>query len=273
MKTFYSIVSATINSLTGDSISLGLLLFDGKNSRYSFSGNRLSFVRNLVGSDQFKFIKDYLRSFDTIIEKFDKNSGLQTELDGLKEKLVISEQYLAYMSTYGQNVVKVSSPVSIDLPVNEASFRRLFVTLIDKQEKTRPKEKKSIIQIKDDFSEKVKDHFAVEKELAVEEFPALELPVTVDLFGKNEQFVIVQFIDLERQINFIKTDLYDLEHIQHVIDKKMMFLVTQEPIKKEFPQQHYLWQQTRKERKYEYTDLKDVDRIYEYAKEHGVVPN
>ncbi len=273
MKTFYSIVSATINPISGDSISLGLMLFDGKNSRYSFSGNRLSFVKNLVDPDQFKFIKDYLRSFDTIIGRFEINSGLQMELDGMKEKLVVSEQYVTYMSIYGQNVVKVSSPVSIDLPVNESNFRKLFVKFIDQQEKTSPRQKKSIIQIKDDFSEKVQDYFLADKVLGVEEFPALELPVTVDLFGKNKQFVIVQFVDLERNINFIKTDLYDLEHIKHVIDKKTMFLVTQEPNKHDFPQQHYLWQQTRKEGKYEYTDLNDVERIHEFAKEHGVVPS
>lgn len=272
MKTFYSIVSATINPLTGDSISLGLLLFDGKNSRYSFSGDRLSFVKNLVSADQFRFIKDYLKSFDTIIENFDKNSGMQTELETLKENLVITEQYVGYMSIYGQNVVRVSAPVSIDLPVNEDNFQKLFVKFIDKQEKAHPKEKKSIIQLKDDFSETVKEHFAAEKELSVGEFPALELPVTVDLLGKNEQFVIVQFIDLERQVNFIKTDLYDLEHINKVIEKKKIFLVSQEPNKLDFPHQHYLWQHTYKEGKYDYTDLKDVERIQVYAKEHGVVP-
>jgi hypothetical protein len=53
MNTFYSIVSATINTLTDESITLGLLLSDGKQSRYAFSSNRLSLVRGLVSSDQY----------------------------------------------------------------------------------------------------------------------------------------------------------------------------------------------------------------------------
>jgi len=130
-----------------------------------------------------------------------------------------------------------------------------------------------MLQVKDDFSEKVKDYFTVDRELPVAEFPSLELPVTVDLFGKNEKIVVVQFIDLERQINFIKTDFYDLEHINQTIKKKIMFLVTQEPNRKAFPQQHHLWNQTRKDRKYRYTDMKEVDYIRQYAVEHGVVPN
>ena len=273
MNTFYSIVSATINPLTDESITLGLLLSDGKQSRYAFSSNRLSLVKGLVSSVQYKFIKDYLKSFQNIIKKLDKNTGLQADLEEMKENLVVNEQYMKYMSIYGQNVVKVSSPVIIDLPVNETNFRKLFLKFIDKQEQPPSRVKKSIMQMKDDFADKVRDHFTADRELAVTEFPNLELPVTVDFFGKNEKIVVVQFVDLERQVNFIKTDFYDLEHIKQVIDKKTMFLVSQEPNKKTFPQQHHLWQQTRKDGKYEYTDLTEVERIKKYAQEHGVIPN
>jgi hypothetical protein len=273
MNTFYSIVSATINPLTDESIALGLLLSNGRQSRYDFSTNRLSLVKNLVAYDQFRFIKDYLRSFHFIIEKLDKNHGAKPELDTLKENLIINEPHISYMSTYGQNVVKISSPVQIDLSVNEPNFRKLFVKYIDRQEQTQTRVKKSIFQIKDDFAEKVKNNFTAERELSVDEFPGLALPVRVDLFGRNEQAVIVQFVDLERQINFIKTDFYDLEHINQTINKKIMFLVTQEPNRMIFPQQHHLWVQTRKDHKYNYTDLKDIDRIEEYAEEHGVIPN
>lgn len=273
MKTFYSIVSATINPLTNESVALGLILSNGQQSRYDYSSNRLSLVKNLLAFEQYKFIKDYLRSFHTIIEKYDRNTDLQTDMDFLNENLVINEPYLQYMSTYGQNVVKVSSPVIIDLEVTEANFRKLFIKFIDSQEQTRTIIKKSIVQVKDDFSEKVKEYFTSERELPVEEYPGLALPVRVDLSGKNDQIVIVQFVDLERQINFIKTDFYDLEHINQIMDKKTIFLVTQEPNRKAFPQQHHLWNQTRKDGKYEYTDLKEIECIQEYAIEHGVVPN
>ncbi len=273
MSTFYSVISATINPLTDESIALGLLLSDGKQSRYAFSSNRLSLVRSLVSSVQYKFIKDYLKSFQNIIRKLDKNAGEQTDMQDLKENLVVNEQYMSYMSIYSQNVVKVNSPVTIDLPVNETSFRKLFIKFIDKQDHSPRRERKSILQVKDDFAEKVKDHFTADRELPVDEFPNLELPVTVDLFGKNEKIIVVQFVDLERQINFIKTDLYDLEHIRSIAEEKVIFFVTNEPNTKNFPQQHYLWQQARKDSKYEYTDLKEIDRIKEYAREHGVIPN
>jgi hypothetical protein len=52
--------------------------------------------------------------------------------------------------------------------------------------------------------------------------------------------------------------------IKYIIDKKTIFLVTQEPTKQDFPQQHYLWQQTRKEGKYEYTDLNEVERGFRW---------
>lgn len=52
-----------------------------------------------------------------------------------------------------------------------------------------------------------------------------------------------------------------------------MFLVTQEPNKETFAQQHHLWNQTRKDSKYNCTDLSEINIIHEYALEHGVVPN
>jgi hypothetical protein len=273
MNTFYSIVTATINPLTNENIAMGLLLSDGSQSRYDFSSNRLSLVKSLVAFEQYSFIKDYLRSFNAIIEKLDRSRRVESWLNELKENLIINEPYVQYMSIYGQNVIKVSSPVRIDLEVNEANFRKLFIKFIDKQEKPKIRAKKSIFQVKDDFSESVTDYFTPERELPINEFPGLGLPVRVDLFGKNDQIVIVQFVDLERQINYIKTDFYDLEHINQSIEKKKMFLVTQEPNKKTFPQQHHLWAQTRQAGKYDYTDLQDVNRIQEYAIEHGVLPN
>lgn len=109
-------------------------------------------------------------------------------------------------------------------------------------------------------------------QLQVSDFSNLELPITVDFFGKNESIVIVQFVDLQRQINFIKSDIYDLEHINKISSKKVLFLVSSEPDKQIFPQQHYLWTQARSNSAYKYTDLTEVDRIHEYAKEHGVLP-
>lgn len=273
MNTFYSIISAIINPVTNENIALGLLLSDGKKSLYSFSTNRLSLVKGLVTKYQYWFIRDYLKSFQTIIEKVEKKALLQMELDELKEALMVSEPYINYMSIYGQNVITATSPERIDIDVNQGNFNKLFIKFIDKQEPSRSRFKKSIMQTTDVFSERVKDHFTADKELSVKDFPKLDLPVTVDLFGKNEQFIIAQFVDLERQINFIKTDLYDLEHIYQMIEKKMIFLVSQEPDKKSFPQQHHLWQQTQKDSKYVYTDIKEVDRIHEYAKDHGVVPS
>jgi len=273
MNTFYSIITATINPLTNESIALGLIVSDGSQSRYDFSSNRLSLVKSLVGFEQYRFIKDYLRSFHAIIEKLDKSRKVESGLSELQENLIINEPYIQYMSVYGQNVIKVSSPVRIDLEINEANFRKLFIKFIDKQEEPKIREKKSIFRVKDDFSESVKNHFTPERELPVKEFPRLSLPVTVDLFGKNEQIVIVQFVDLERQINFIKTDFFDLEQINRSIKKKTMFLVTQEPNKKTFSQQHHLWNQTRKDSKYNFTDLSELNLIQEYALEHGVVPN
>jgi hypothetical protein len=51
MKAFYSILSAVINSVSGEKISLGLLLSDGNTSIFNYSNNRLSLVNSIVDNE------------------------------------------------------------------------------------------------------------------------------------------------------------------------------------------------------------------------------
>ena len=274
MNTFYSIVSATINPHTNEKISLGLVLSDGRKSLFSFSGNRLSIVKSIVSKEQYLFIRDYLNSFDRIIDRIDKNPEKQISLEDLEDKIIINEPYFDYMSIYGQNIITVSKPTVIDINVNDNNYKKLFFKFIHSEEEPESKAKKKILQVKDSFLDKVSDHFSIEKELLPKEHKGLKLPVTVDMFGKNEQNVIGQFIDLERNLHHIKSDYLDFRQICENISYNKLFLITNEPDKKRLPYQHDFWQLIREENqnKYSFTDISEVETIYEYAKEHGVKP-
>ncbi len=274
MKTFYSIISVVINPITSDKIATGLLLSDGQNSLYTYSGNRLSFIKSLVSKEQFSFIKDYLKSFNEIIEKIDTNPEEQMAFDYADDKLIINEPYFEYMSVYGHNVVTASKPVQIDVSVNKNNFNQLFQKFIGKEVKIPSKDKKNIIEVKDNFTTSVTEYFSIEKELTSENYPNLIFPVTMDLFGKNENYVIGQFIDLERQLNYIKNDYFDLEKIDEAIadNQSIKYFISSEPDKKVYTHQHQLWQYIRKHSKFTYVDISEVDKIKEYAKKHDVKP-
>jgi hypothetical protein len=126
MKTFYSILSVIINSVSGEKISIGLLLSDGNRSLFDFSENRLSLLNSLVDKETKKFVKQYLKSIESIIKKIDVNQDQLTIHEETGKNLIINEPYISYLSVYNQNVISFSKPVSIDVRIEEKIFSKLF---------------------------------------------------------------------------------------------------------------------------------------------------
>ena len=189
-----------------------------------------------------------------------------------ENQLVLSEPYVEYLSVYNNNVISQSKPVQIDLSVTESNFQVLYQKYIEKNVILPEKEKHSVNKVKEIFIPRVKKYFSIDKELTTNDFPTLLFPVTCDLLGKNERTVISQFLDLERAIYHIKNDYYDIEHIPNAICDGQLFLVSPEPDKKALPSQHSIWKQVRVNKDYDYVDISEIDKIEEYAKEHGVIP-
>lgn len=271
MKTFYSILSAVINPSTGEKISLGLLLSDGNQSRFSFSENRISLLNDLLDKETRRFIRQYLKSIENVIEKIDINEMQTSIFEETGKNVIVNEPYIAYLNVYNQNVIAFSKPVSIDVAVNDQIFSTLFGKFIDE---TTPKTniRKNILIVKTEFLPRVKPYYTIEKELSTSDYPNLVLPVTIDLFGKNEDFVMGQFFDLEKHLNFIKNDYYDYQQVQQIIKTGKRFTISSEPDKAKYPQQHHFWQEIRKQKGVTYVNINELDTIEAYAKEHGVVP-
>ncbi|NVN95227.1 MAG: hypothetical protein HXX18_08090 [Bacteroidetes bacterium] len=272
MNTFYSILSAVINPASGEKISLGLLLSDGNTSLFDYSDSRFSLLNSLIDKESKKFIRHYLKSIENVIAKIDVNQEQMTILDEVGKNMIINEPYISYMSVYNQNVVSFSKPVTIDVAVEEKIFTTLFSKFIDEETLVKSNTKTNIQILKNDFFSKVKTHYLIEKELTSKDFPDLLLPVSIDLFGKNENYVIAQFFELEKNINYIKNDYFDFFQLDKILKSGKKFFITQEPEKTKYQQQHYFWEQIRKQIGYTYIDISEIDIVSEYAVEHCVKP-
>jgi hypothetical protein len=272
MKTFYSILSAVINPVTGEKISLGLLLSDGNKSLFGFSDSRFSLIGTLIDKESKKFIRQYLRSIDNVIQKIDINQDQHTILEYEGKNLIINEPYITYLSTYSQNVVSFSKPVSITIEVKEDVFQNLFTKFIDDETVVETTKKSNFQLVKTAFFPRIQNHFTIEKEFSPEENSKLFLPISIDLFGKNERYVMGQFLDLEKNIYHVKNDYFDYHQLTEVYSKSHKFLISSEPNKEKFPQQHYFWNEIRKHRKHQYVDTSELDVIEQYAIQHQVQP-
>jgi hypothetical protein len=272
MKTFYSILSAVINPVSGEKISLGMLLSDGNTSLFNFSDTRLSLVGSLIDKENKKFIKQYLKSIENVINKIDINDDQLTIFENEGKNLIVNESYIDYLSSYSQNVISFSKPVAIDVNVDQKIFESLFVKFIDEETDIEPLHRHNVEIVKAGFFPEVNNYFSIEKEFTPEHYPKVILPVTIDLFGKNEIEVIGQFLDLEKNIYHIKNDYFDYSQLTEVFPKSKKFLISSEPPKSKYPQQHYFWNEIRKQKKQDYVNIEELEIVKEYAKEHQVMP-
>ena len=272
MKTFYSILSAVINPVSGEKISLGLLLSDGNNSLFDFSHNRFSLIGSIIDKESKKFVSQYLKSIENVINKIDVNQDQLTIFESEGKNLIINEPYIGYLSTYSQNVISFSKPVAIDVKVEKEVFEALFSKFIDEETEIEPTYKSKIQIVKTDFFPRVQNHFSTEKEFTPDKYPKVILPLTIDLFGKNEIYVMGQFLDLDKSIFYIKSDYFNYHQLTELYSKSKKFLISSEPQKAKYPQQHYFWNEIRKQKGHSYIDISELGIIEEYAIKHQVMP-
>jgi hypothetical protein len=272
MKTFYSILSAVINPSTNENLSLGLLLSDGNNSFFSYSRNRFSILKEMIQPEKKKFIDSYLKSIKKIIDKVDINEIQSTILIEEGKNIIVNEKYIDYLSVYNNNVITFSKPVSIDVEVRPEIFDKLFARFISEETLPMPKASSDINFLKSDFCLKVNKYFSIDKTFTHSDSPKLLLPVTIDLFGQNKIPVMAQFLDLSKKTNFIKSDLYDFQLVSEMFRNGKKFVISSEPDKVKFAEQHYAWSVLRKIKKFEYIEHDEIGKIEEYASMHNVVP-
>jgi len=274
MKTFFSILSIPIRQESGEKIAVGLLLSDGINSRFEYSCSKLKVVKDLVNESRYKFIRKYLRSIEKVNFRIDENKG---RIDFVKNPEMqysyINEPYIDYISVYNNNILVFCKPIRIDISVNEENFIRLFEKYVDVEKPTEEKYLKQVSRVKEDFLPTVINYFSEEKELTEKEYPSIIIPLTVDLFGRNNIPVYAQFVDLERRrLDHIKSEYYDLVQLKRALQEGVGFLVSAEPDKEIFIRQHDIWSNIRKLKDFEFVDISEVEKIKTYAKEHGVKP-
>ena len=273
MKTFYSILSAILSPETGEKVSLGLVLSDGNSSIFKHSLLKISALKTLLPPEQFRFVKDYSKSIASVSSKVDTFSSqysIYHDTDG--KNIVFTEAYFEYLSVYSQNLLSFSKPVRIELPVSNDLFLSLFNKFIETKIHKPPKSHYRITRVRSEFFPTVQEYYSTYRELDNTEFSKIVIPVTVDLFGQNKIPVYAKFLDLERALNHIKSDFYDLKQLHGMFRKSQGFVVTYEPHKERFPQQHYAWQHLHRAREFEYIDLSEVEKIREYAVQHDVRP-
>lgn len=272
MQSHFSILSVSIRPEIQEQVAIGLILVGSDSVYFRFSKNKLDVVKELLSIQAIKYLKDSLRqiSFATDHEN-EKFKGLFSDSENINKPF--SFGYLEYLSRYSNNLLLFSSPKTIDLQSDDALFESMFKKYIDEYAFVKNiSETRTFDNFRNKFFAEVQPFFNVEHEISSEDVPGLIMPIKVDLIGKNFIPVYAQAVDLERQNYHIQNDLAVLLMLNKAFENAKGFHISSEPNQKLFPRQHETWKGIRDWKDSEYVDLSEVQKIEDYAVEHGVKP-
>ena len=278
MNSYYSILYASINPVIQDKVSIGLIL-TGENAVYfDYSKEKLSYLNRLFPKSAYNLLKDALKNIELIVGETQKNekiNDLGLSFKSLKDKM-FSQQYVAYLSRYNQNLLRFSEPKHIDIEPTRAYFNTLFEKYIFKahhEEKKKGIDINSIVKNK--LFPRINERVNINKELTIEDIDTLVMPVNIDFIGKNGNPVAGKTINFESRNYDLKAHFNDIISLIQAFDVKneqgKYYVIGNEP-ENTNSEQHKLWNHVRGLNYLDFVPINEIEKIAEYIENEDIHP-
>lgn len=279
MKTFFSIIYLTLNANLNEKISIGLLMSNGERSIFKISNPKMNVLKGLVPQQNYNVLKSYFKNINSAIMPTLNDYELNVKQNVSSKWL--NESYFSYLNRYSNNLVSFSEPRTIELDLNEESFRRLFNKYIFNydEEILNIKQEDILSKVKSKLYSKIEDRVNLNVQVSPKDFKELITPVDINFIGKNGVIVAGQTIDFDKSKYYLESDLTRYISFTKAVDysrpnnkKGQYFLVGKEPNKKENLQNHNTWKHIKDSHLVNYVDLSEIERIKEYIISKNVTP-
>jgi hypothetical protein len=273
MASYFSVISVVIRPEIKEKVSVGLLLIGEGNFYLGFSKHKIDVIGQLLPADAFRAIKFSMKNFQQMA--IDNEAGQKilsshfTVIENLGDT-VFSQSYLSYLSHYKNNLLTVSEPNTLTISPTQAVFDQIFKKLVDEQGVYLSKKNvvRSFSRVRE--SAILRERFNYDFEVTQSLFPNLIVPVKIDLVGENGTPTFIKLIDLERRKDYVANDVSRFNFVRDAVPQSQRFIVSKEPQKVSFPDQHQIWQNLRSTSLFDYVDIDEVERLEEYAELHNV---
>ena len=128
MKTYYTILKLSPNTIVGDSLSIGLLV--GRGNRYwlKVSDHKKNIAKKLLG-DKEKSVDFVIKQLSTYLKQLNQETQ---KSDLFKFESFITEDYINYLNIYANGIFQFSKASVIDDDFDDLKFSKLYSLLIEK---------------------------------------------------------------------------------------------------------------------------------------------
>lgn len=253
MKSFYSLIKISPNEMSGDSLSIGLIISTPEGSKLKISKERKKIAKGFLSSnsDVIDFIeRELVNKIKFLNESFVKNKNSLFDTPDL-----LDDKYLSYLSNYSNGLLKFSLPKLVADDIDDIKFNKLFSLLVDNAEELSPNnnskelEKNFYKTIDDKLISRVKDKVHVKQNIDNKIVPTLFNSFEMDCIGLNGVFVGAKSLPftqsketLHKSINtYISVIAHLSSKYSKSLDENNFFLIADQPDKN--TEGYKLWNQ------------------------------
>lgn len=278
MKTIYSILYVNLNTTLNERVSIGVLVTNGLKNYFKFSSDKLSAFKGILNNERYSLVKSYLKSIDKEIVSDDVTDSNKSFIKRDYKIDWVNESYLVYLSKYSNNIIQFSEPKTIDIDLNDNTFKKIFEKYIFKfsEDISVASEFNVHSIVKKQLFPKIQKRVNIEKTLTSDDFENLFAPIDVDFIGVNGIPVAGQTLDFEKRHYYLENDVTRFVSLTKAIElegdsRGKYFVLGREP-QKRINKNHLLWEHIRDTEFLEFVDISEVGIIEEYIQKNNVRP-
>ena len=246
MKTFYSLIKIVPNEMSGDSLTIGIILSSQEGIRFKISKAKRNFAKSIVNIDGSLF--DFIEREITSKIKEQNNILKLGKISLFETSTFLTSEYFQYLANYSNGLLKFSSPLMIADNVDDAKFLKLFNLFVDssiepinkKNDSIKKYEKAFYTKVNTNLIEKVKGKVHTKESIDSKVVPTLFNPFEIDCIGLNGVLIgakSLPFVQSKETLHkSLNTYISVIAHLSAAHKRSLannkFFLIADEPAKK-----------------------------------------
>lgn len=210
MESYYTIIKIAPNALADDTLSIGLLLHDGKQFWIQFSEEKKAIAKKLLGSnpDAIDYISRQIT--DKVVDINREVSSNQPSFFSLNS--FINSDYFNYLSNYSNGLLRFSNSIFLNDSIDKNKFQNLFKLLVDKNfsEDIQVSDDSDIVfksRIENRLIKKVVGKVHTNLTLKMNQFNGLYFNFNIDCIGRNGALVAAKSVSFHKKSETIDKEL------------------------------------------------------------------
>lgn len=258
MKSFYSLIKIAPNEMSGDSLTIGIILSNQNVLKVKFSKAKKQISKSILSSSA-SFV-DFVEKEIQIKVREQNKLALESKGELFDFQPHLDANYFNYLSKYSNGLLKFSSPTLIAESIDDSMFEKLFRLLVDstisdEKERNETKKIERIFYEKVDtrLISKVKDTVHINQTFDRKMVPTLFNTFQLECVGLNGTLIGAKALPftqsretLQKSVNtYISVIAHLTSKYKKSLDANNFYLIADQP--KKTTSEYKFWRQLYKD--------------------------